>query len=104
VIPASVPNSKAMPGLIARLSPNGELMVMGVTCDPMEAARLQLVRGIRTIQARAAGTPDDFEDTLRFAQFTCVRPMTETYPLLRASQAYERMMSGKAQFGVVLTM
>ena len=44
------------------------------------------------------------EDTLRFAELTGVRPMIETYPLEKAGEAYARMMSGKAQFRVVLTM
>jgi D-arabinose 1-dehydrogenase-like Zn-dependent alcohol dehydrogenase len=30
--------------------------------------------------------------------------MVETYPLVKADEAYARMMSGKAEFRVVLTM
>ena len=56
------------------------------------------------LQGWAAGTPADSEDTLRFAELTGVRPMIETYPLENADEAYARMMSGKAQFRVVLTM
>jgi hypothetical protein len=62
------------------------------------------ISGSRTIQGWAAGTPVDSEDTLRFAELTGVRPMIETYPLEKAAEAYARMMSGKAQFRVVLTM
>ena len=51
-----------------------------------------------------AGTSADEEDTLHFAELTGVRPMIETYPLEKADEAYARMMSGKAQFRVVLTM
>ena len=51
-----------------------------------------------------AGTAADAEDTLNFAELTGVRPMIEIYPLEKASEAYARMMSGKAQFRVVLTM
>jgi D-arabinose 1-dehydrogenase-like Zn-dependent alcohol dehydrogenase len=65
---------------------------------------LQLINGSRTIQGWASGTPTDSEDTLRFAELTGVRPMIETYPLERAGEAFARMMSGKAQFRVVLTM
>jgi len=42
--------------------------------------------------------------TLRFAELTGVRPLIETYPLARAAEAYGRMLSGKAEFRVVLTM
>jgi len=66
---------------------------------------IQLISGSQTIQGWAAGTPADSEDTLRFAELTGVRAsMTETHPLEQAAEGYERMMSGNAQFRVVLTM
>ena len=104
VILATAPNSKAMSELIDGLGPNGRLIVVGATFDPIEVTPLQLINGSRTIQGWASGTPTDSEDTLRFAELTGVRPMIETYPLERAAEAYARMMSGKAQFRVVLTM
>jgi len=104
VIVATAPNSKAMSALIDGLGPNGKLMVIGATFDPIEVTPVQLITGSRTIQAWAAGTPADSEDTLRFAELTGVRAMIETFPLEKAGEAYARMMSGKAQFRVVLTM
>jgi len=101
---ATAPNSKAMSELIDGLGPNGELMVIGAAFDPIEVTPLQLISRSRAIQGWASGTPADSEDTLRFAELTGVRPMIETYPLERAAEAYARMMSGKAQFRVVLTM
>src|SRR6202045_1855008 len=104
VILATAPNSKAMSELIDGLGPNGKLMVIGATFDPIEVTPPQLIFGSRTIQGWAAGTPADSEDTLRFAELSGVRPMIETYPLEKAAEAYARMMSGNAQFRVVLTM
>jgi D-arabinose 1-dehydrogenase-like Zn-dependent alcohol dehydrogenase len=104
VILATAPSSKAMSEVIDGLGPNGKLVVIGATTDPIEVTPVQLITGSRTIQGWAAGTPTDSEDTLRFAELTGVRPMIETYPLERAEEAYARMMSGKAQFRVVLTM
>ena len=104
VIVATAPSSKAMSELIDGLGPNGKLMVIGATFDPIEVTPIQLISGSRTIQGWAAGTPADSEDTLRFAELTGVRPMIETYPLEKAGEAYARMMSGNAQFRVVLTM
>ena len=51
-----------------------------------------------------AGTPTDSEDTLEFSELTGVRPMIETFQLERAAEGEVRMLSGKAQFRVVLTM
>ncbi len=104
VILATAPSSKAMSELINGLGPHGKLMVVGVTFDPIEVTPVQLISGNRSIQGWASGTPTDAEDTLRFAELSGVRPMIETYPLEKAAEAYARMMSGNAQFRVVLTM
>jgi D-arabinose 1-dehydrogenase-like Zn-dependent alcohol dehydrogenase len=104
VILATAPNSKAMSELVDGLGPNGKLLVIGAAFEPIEVSPVQLIVGSKTIQGWVAGTPTDSEDTLRFAELTGVRPMIETYPLEQASEAYARMMSGKAQFRVVLTM
>ena len=104
VILATAPSSKAMSELINGLGPNGRLMVIGASFDPIEVTPVQLITGVRSIQGWASGIPTDSEDTLRFAELTGVRPMIETYPLEKAAEAYARMMSGKAEFRVVLTM
>jgi D-arabinose 1-dehydrogenase-like Zn-dependent alcohol dehydrogenase len=104
VILATAPSSKAMSALVDGLGPNGKLVVIGATTDPIEVTPVQLITGSRTIQGWASGTAADSEDTLNFAELSGVRAMIETYPLEKAGEAYARMMSGKAQFRVVLTM
>jgi D-arabinose 1-dehydrogenase-like Zn-dependent alcohol dehydrogenase len=104
VILATAPSSKAMSELIDGLEPNGKLIVIGVAFDPIEVTPVQLISGSRSIQGWAAGTAADSEDTLRFAELSGVRPMIEAYPLEKAAEAYARMLSGKAEFRVVLTM
>jgi D-arabinose 1-dehydrogenase-like Zn-dependent alcohol dehydrogenase len=63
-----------------------------------------MIMGRRSIQGWPSGTAPDSEDTLDFSVLSQVRPKIETFPLERAPEAYERMMSGKARFRVVLTM
>jgi D-arabinose 1-dehydrogenase-like Zn-dependent alcohol dehydrogenase len=104
VILATAPNSKSMSELIDGLGPNGMLLVVGADSSPIEVTPLQLILRSRTIQGWATGSPVDTEDTLNFAELSGVRPMIETYPLERAAEAYARMLSGDAQFRVVLTM
>lgn len=104
VILATAPNSRAMSELVDGLAPNGKLMVVGAAFDPIEVTPVQLITGSRALQGWSSGTPADSEDTLRFAELTGVRAMIETYPLERAAEAYARMLSGKAEFRVVLTM
>jgi D-arabinose 1-dehydrogenase-like Zn-dependent alcohol dehydrogenase len=104
VVLATAPSSKAMSQLIDGLAPNGKLMVIGAGPDAIEVTPIQLIAGSRTIQGWWSGTPGDSEDTLHFSELSGVRPMIETYPLEKAAEAYARMMSGNAQFRVVLTM
>ena len=104
VILSTAPNSKAMSAMIDGLGPNGKLVVVGAGPDPIEATPAQLIFGSKTIQGWAAGTPAASEDTLNFCVLTGVRPMIETYPLEKTAEAYARMLSGKAEFRVVLTI
>jgi len=104
VILATAPSSKAMSELVDGLGPNGKLMVVGVAAEPIEVTPAQLISGSRSLQGWASGTAADIEDTLAFAELSGVRPMIETYPLEAAAEAYARMLSGKAEFRVVLTM
>ncbi len=104
VILATAPSGKAMSDLIGGLGVNGTLLVVGAPLDPIEVQSIQLIFGNRRIQGWTGGIPTDSEDTLRFAEMTGVRPMIEKYPLEKAAEAYTRMMSGKAEFRVVLTM
>jgi D-arabinose 1-dehydrogenase-like Zn-dependent alcohol dehydrogenase len=104
VILATAPSSKAMSSLVDGLGMNGRMVVVGATSDPIEVSPLQLILSRRSIQGWPSGIPADSEDTLRFAEMAGVRPMIEKYPLEKAAEAYARMMSGKAEFRVVLTV
>src|SRR6516164_422649 len=101
---ATAPDAKAMTKLIDGLAPSGKFIVVGISDDPIAVTPLQLINGERAIQGSAVGTPTDSEDTMNFSELTGVRPMIETFPLEKAAEAYARMMSGNAQFRVVLTM
>jgi D-arabinose 1-dehydrogenase-like Zn-dependent alcohol dehydrogenase len=104
VVLTTAPNSKAMSSLFEGLGPNGSLLVVGAAAESIEVNPLQLIHGSRRVQGWASGIPTDSEDTLRFAEMTGVRTMIEKYPLAKAAEGYARMMSGKAEFRVVLTM
>ena len=81
---------------------DGKLLVVGARPSRSRSHPLQLISGRRAIGRLASGTSADSEDTLRFSVLTGVRPMIETYPLAKAAEGYDRMMSGKARFRVVL--
>lgn len=103
VIIATVTSGRAMTAVIGGLGVNGKLVVLGASAEPLEVPIFPLLLGRRSIQGWPSGTSIDSQDTLAFSVLTGVRPMTEVFPLSRAAEAYDRMMSGKARFRVVLT-
>lgn len=104
VVVATVTHGPAMAATLAGLAPRGRLMVLGAADTAIEASPLVLIMGRRAIEGWYSGTSIDAEDTLAFSAHSGVRSMNEAYPLERAAEAYDRMMSGKARFRVVLTM
>src|SRR5207253_650260 len=103
VILATATSGKAMTAVLGGLGINGKLIVLGAATDPIPVVPAQLIGGRQSITGWPSGTSIDSQDTLAFSALTGVRPMTEVFPLERAADAYERMMSGEARFRVVLT-
>jgi D-arabinose 1-dehydrogenase-like Zn-dependent alcohol dehydrogenase len=100
---ATATSAEAMNSVQGGLAVNGTLLVIGAV-EALAIDALELLRGRRSIKGWYSGTAIDSQETLAFSALTGVRPMTEVYPLERAAEAYERMLSGEARFRVVLTM
>ena len=103
VIIATVTAGDAMSAVQGGLAINGTLMVIGAA-ESMQIFPLILLMGRRSVKGWYSGTSIDSQDTLAFSARAGVRSMNETFPLERVNEAYDRMMSGKARFRVVLTM
>jgi D-arabinose 1-dehydrogenase-like Zn-dependent alcohol dehydrogenase len=103
VILATVTASKSMSDAVGGLGVDGKLLVVGASMQPIEVPPLALIGGRRSVSGWPSGTSSDSEDTLEFSVLSAIRPTIEAYPLERAPEAYERMMSGKARFRVVIT-
>jgi D-arabinose 1-dehydrogenase-like Zn-dependent alcohol dehydrogenase len=103
VILSTVTSGKAVNDVLGGLAQNGRMVLAGNPDQPIEVPGRLLIGGRRSISGWPSGAPGDSQDTLAFCALNAVRPMVEVYPLEQAAQAYERMMSGKARFRVVLT-
>jgi D-arabinose 1-dehydrogenase-like Zn-dependent alcohol dehydrogenase len=103
VVLATATNGKAMSATIGGLGVDGKLIVVGAPSDPIEVGALQLIGGRHSIAGWASGSSIDSQDTMAFCALTGIRSMNETFPLKRATEGYDRMMSGDARFRVVLT-
>ncbi|PYU26822.1 MAG: alcohol dehydrogenase [Acidobacteria bacterium] len=103
VILATVTSGKAMNAALAGLGLNGKMIVVGAADEPIQVPAYLLIGGRRSVTGWPSGTSIDSQDTLAFSAQNGVRSRNEIFPLERAAEAYERMMSGKARFRVVLT-
>jgi D-arabinose 1-dehydrogenase-like Zn-dependent alcohol dehydrogenase len=103
VILSTLTDAAALETAVGGLAPNGRLIVVGVPEKPIAVNMLPLIMGNREVRGWASGTGMDSEDTLNFSALTGVKPRIETYPLEKAPEAFDRMMSGKALFRVVIT-
>jgi D-arabinose 1-dehydrogenase-like Zn-dependent alcohol dehydrogenase len=103
VILATVTSGAAMSAVLGGLAVGGKLVIVGAPAEPLEVPALPLIFGRRSIMGWPSGTSIDSQDTLAFSALSGVRPMIEVFPLERAAEGYEHMMSGKARFRVVLT-
>lgn len=103
VVLATVTNSQAMSVVIDGLTVDGKLFIIGASPEPLNVSPLALITARRSIVGWPAGTSSDSQDAMTFSALTGVRSMNEIFPLEKAPEAYERMMSGKARFRVVLT-
>ncbi|HVN17135.1 MAG TPA: alcohol dehydrogenase [Dongiaceae bacterium] len=104
VILATAPDSKSMSALVDGLGPRGTLTIVGAGMESLTVTPLQLIGGSKSIRGWASGMARDSQDTLEFSAFSGVRPMIERYPLAKAAEAYDQMITGRARFRVVLTM
>lgn len=104
VILATVTDSKTMSEIVKGLSVDGKLIVLGVGKEPLIISGLELIQARRSVLGWPSGTAMDSQETMEFSALTGVRSMNEEYPLEKAAEAYEKMMSGKARFRIVLTM
>ena len=103
VILATATDASAMQACMGGLGPRGTFVVIGAV-PKLEVPALQMISGNQSVRGWYSGTAIDSEDTLKFSALAGVRSLNEVFPMTRVSEAYERMMSGKARFRVVLKM
>src|SRR5215831_4033153 len=103
VVIATVTNAEAMAAVLGGLTPNGVLLVIGAA-GPLSIDPILLIMGQRSVKGWYSGASIDSQDTLEFSASADVHSMNEIFPLEKAAEAYDRMISGKARFRVVLNI
>jgi D-arabinose 1-dehydrogenase-like Zn-dependent alcohol dehydrogenase len=103
VVLATVTNADAMTAVMGGLGAKGVFMIVGAV-PKLEVPSLQMLLGSQEVRGWYSGTAADSEDGLNFSLLEEVRSINEIYKLEQFKAGYERMMSGKARFRVVMTM
>lgn len=103
VILATVTAADAMKAVVGGLAANGVMMLVGAA-GPFEISPVQLLLANQSVKGWYSGTSIDSQDTLAFSALSDVRSMNEVIPLERVAEGFERMMSGKARFRVVMSI
>ncbi|GAA4490931.1 alcohol dehydrogenase catalytic domain-containing protein [Rhodococcus olei] len=104
VVLATAANAAAMAATIGGLLPQGELVVIGATADPLPISPNRLIIPGLSVTGHPAGTARDAEEAMRFAVLTGVRARIEERPLDDAAHAYADSDAGRARYRIVLTM
>ncbi|MEB3981402.1 alcohol dehydrogenase catalytic domain-containing protein [Mycobacterium sp. 663a-19] len=104
VVLGTAGNSQAMADTVGGLQPQGELITIGVTADPLPVSPLQLINPGLSITGHPSGTAKDVEDTMHFAVLSGVRAWIEELPLSQAADGYAAMEQGRSHYRTVLTV
>ncbi|KWX89020.1 alcohol dehydrogenase [Paenibacillus riograndensis] len=104
VILATAPNAKAISSLINGLGQDSELIIVAGSGEQLELSAMDFLKGPNTVKGSFTGGAKEIQATINFSVLTDIRPMIETFPLDRASEAYDKMMSASTRFRAVLNI
>lgn len=102
VVLATANDSKAMSAVLGGLGVDGNLVIVGVSSEPLQVPAVPMILGRQSITGWPAGSSIDSQDTLSFSLLSGVRALTQVFALERAAEAFDLMMSGKVRFRAVL--
>ncbi|HEV7704714.1 MAG TPA: alcohol dehydrogenase [Gemmatimonadaceae bacterium] len=104
VIITTVTSGSAMSAMLGGLGPDGKLITLGASPEPIAVTSFQLIGARKSVVGWPSGSSIDSQDTLKFSALSGVRPIVQEMPLAKAAEGYKLMMDNKARFRVVLTM
>lgn len=102
VIMVTASSASLASDLLPGLARNGTLLLLGAGSEPIPVSSLQLLMRRQRVMGWPSGTALDSQQTMDFSVISGVRSRNEVFPLDRATEAYDRMMSNHARFRVVL--
>ena len=104
LILATAPNSDAITSAVGGLGRDGDLVIVAATGEAVQVPPMALIQGRKSVSGWPSGDAKDSEETLSFSAQADALPEIETFPLVEAGTAYDRMINNEARFRAVLTM
>jgi uncharacterized zinc-type alcohol dehydrogenase-like protein len=89
-------------GLLDTLAPKGRLHNVGAILKPLEVPAFSLLAGQKSLSGSPTGSPTAIDYMLGFSARHSIAPITETFPMSKVNDAFERLRSGKARYRIVL--
>ena len=91
-----------VPGVLDTLAPKGRLHNVGAVLNPLQVPAFSLILGQKSVSGSPTGSPTAIDDMLQFCARHSIAPITETFPMSKVNDAFERLRSGKARYRLVL--
>lgn len=88
--------------LLATLTPNGRMHIVGAVLQPIPVAAMSLIMGQRSISGSPTGSPVEMSTMLDFAARHNIAPQTQHMPMSKINDAFKQLEEGKARYRIVL--
>lgn len=86
----------------AALAPKGKLHIVGAVLEPIPVVSFNLLVAQRMVSGTATGSPGVVRRMMEFCARHGIEPTTETFPMSKINEAFDRLESGKARYRLVL--
>jgi uncharacterized zinc-type alcohol dehydrogenase-like protein len=90
------------PAFLNTLAPKGRLHFVGLVPEPVSLATLPLIDGQKSVSGTPLGSPATIAKMLEFCARHDIAPVTESFKISAANEAFERLEAGKARYRIVL--
>jgi len=84
------------------LAPKGRLHFVGVVPGPLSLPAFPLIAGQKSVSGTPAGGPATLAKMLEFCARHSIAPVTETFKMSEANEAFKHLEAGKARYRIVL--
>ncbi|MHB8628822.1 MAG: alcohol dehydrogenase catalytic domain-containing protein [Aggregatilineales bacterium] len=103
VVLSTTVNPDAINGAMQGLLPQGTMVLIGLTTNPLPVIPLLLLVAEQRVIGSFIGSRSDFQELMQLAVQNNIRPVTETYALDDVNTAHAKLREGKVRYRAVLT-